>query len=157
MKLILARGLDKLTKEDKNELIKLGLTWEIPVGVTKDTFTYTKDRYQNKEWAQKMYQKDGLTWADDAKATMSRSSNGLVVNFPDVIDYHYAEHYTVTVTGSFEENYAFVSHYYKWEENAHNYSFLIKNNDLPGGTDFTVKVTAYDCFDNPSLNTLLAS
>ena len=45
--------------------------------------------------------------------------------------------------------------YYKWEDSPHTNNFVIKNYDLPEGTSFDVKVTAFDYFDNPSLNNLI--
>lgn len=134
---------------------QLGMEWNIPAHITKDKFTYTNDRFENTEWAEKLYGKKGLEWADGAKATSSYNGTELTVKFPDVIDFNYCEHYRVLVTGKDETlHYDFVSHYYKWEELAHNYTFKIADDDLPAGTEFTVKVEAYDFFDNVSLNSL---
>lgn len=135
---------------------KLGLEWKIPAKVTKDQFIYTNERFQNKEWAQKMYGKDGLSWDLDAVMTFTNNSSGLTVNFPDVTDYNYCEHYKIRVEtiGNEVKDYDYVSHYYKWEAEAHTYSFTINKEDLPEDEITGVKVMAYDFFDNPSINSL---
>lgn len=141
--------------DDPTKPTKLGLEWEIRAGIKKDDFKYTSDRYFNKEWANLMYSRDGLTWNDDAHVTFTQGADESVVTFPDVIDYHYCEHYRVTIKGDSEKHYDFVTNYYKWEENPHTNNFIIKNNDLPTGNNFSITVKAYDFFDNVSLNQLI--
>lgn len=134
---------------------QLGLEWNIQPHKTKDEFVYTNDRFQNTEWAMKMYNKEGLTWTDTASLVATYDGSNLTVKFPDVTDYNYCEHYRVNVTGKSETlHYDFVSHYYKWEDNPHNYTFKISDEDLPAGTEFQVKIEAFDFFDNISLNSL---
>ena len=132
----------------------LGLEWTIPAYSNKDNFAYTSARYQNKEWANKMYGKDGLSWAEEEEMTYTFSNHTLKVNFNDVTDYNYCEHYRVLVTSSNDETskYDYVSHYYKWEDDPHSYSFTI--NDLEYEEIKKVEIYAYDFFDNVSINHL---
>ena len=76
------------------------------------------------------------------------------MNFNDVTDYNYCEHYRVIVTSKDDETskYDYVSHYYKWEDDSHSYSFLIE--DLTYDEIKKVEVYAYDFFDNVSINHL---
>ena len=142
------------SSEDVNKPKHLGLEWSIPAYSNKDNFIYTSERYENKEWAQKMYNKDGLAWEDSEELTYTYSNNKLTVHFNDVIDYNYCEHYRVIVTSSDDESvkYDYVSHYYKYEDNPHNYSFEMIN--LKFDTIKKVEVYAYDFFDNVSINHL---
>lgn len=132
----------------------LGLEWTIPAYSNKDNFQYTSARYQNKEWANKMYGKDGLSWGDGETVSYTFSEHKLTVQFNDVTDYNYCEHYRVIVTPKDGEpsKYDYVSHYYKWEDNSHSYSFTI--NDLMYEEIQKVEVHAYDFFDNVSINHL---
>lgn len=138
---------------DVSNPIHLGLQWNISSHPSKDTFVYTSKRYENKDWANKMYGKDGLLWNEDASLDYSVNSGNMTIYFPDVIDYNYCEHYRIIITSNDEKTYKydFVSHYYKSESNSHQYSFPI--NDI----DFEIKkveVFAYDFFDNISINHL---
>lgn len=132
----------------------LGLEWNIPAYSNKENFAYTSARYENKEWANKMYGKDGLSWADEQEVSYTYTNQILTVNFNDVTDYNYCEHYRVIVTSVDEETseYDYVSHYYKWENDPHSYSFAIPN--LPYEEIEKVEVYAYDFFDNVSINHL---
>ena len=132
----------------------LGLEWSIPAYSNKDNFAYTSARYQNKEWANKMYQKDGLSWASGEEMTYTYNNHKLAVNFNDVTDYNYCEHYRVLVTSSDDEisKYDYVSHYYKWEDEPHSYSFAIENMEYEEIKK--VEVYAHDFFDNVSINHL---
>lgn len=132
----------------------LGLEWTIPAKVSKETFIYTNERFKNVEWAKKMYGADGLSWLDNSEVTYVKTSTGIKVSFPDVKDFNYCEHYKVIVKGTTTQEFDFVSHYYKWEDNSHEYNFEIKNDDLPGGDNFEIEVKAYDYFDNVSINSL---
>ncbi|MCQ2796130.1 MAG: metallophosphoesterase [Bacilli bacterium] len=137
-----------------NPTRQLGLTWNIPNKVNKEQFKYTNARFKDKTWANLMYNKDGLTWADDKQATYSKTSDKLIVKFDDVIDFNYCEHYQVTVTNDTSKIYNFISHYYKWESNPHTYNYEIRLSDLPDGNIKSITVIAFDFFDNPSLNSL---
>lgn len=140
---------------DPKDSKQLGLEWNIPAHKDKESFIYTNERFKNVEWAKKMYNAEGLSWSNEAELKTSYSGGELTVKFPDVVDYNYCEHYKVKVTGDNETiDFDFVSHYYKWEDNPHNYNFKIAKEDLPIGDSYTVKVEAYDCFDNVSLNYL---
>ena len=132
----------------------LGLEWQIPAWSNKDNFVYTSERYENKEWANIMYGKDGLSWDNSATMDYSISGNKMTVNFPDVIDYNYCEHYRIKITTEDDETskYDFVSHYYKYEDNPHTYSFEI--NGIEYSPIKKVEVYAYDFFDNISINHL---
>ena len=132
----------------------LGLQWTIPAHSNKDNFAYTSARYENKEWANKMYGKDGLSWKEGEEVTYTFNANKLTVKFNDVTDYNYCEHYRIKVTSSEdrESKYDFVSHYYKWEDDPHSYSFVIEGIDYPAIKK--VEVYAYDYFDNISINHL---
>lgn len=142
------------TTEDPKNPTKLGLTWEIPANITKDKFIYTNARFNDKTWANKMYGKDGLIWNEGTELKVQKGTEQTQIVFPDVTDFHYCEHYLVEITGESTNKYDFVSNYYKWETEPHINHFAINNFDLPTGTSFDVKITAFDYFDNPSLNNL---
>ena len=140
--------------EEPTNAKHLGLEWNIPAYSNKDNFVYTSKRYENKEWANKMYGKDGLSWADEASVEYTLSGTKLTVKFPDVTDYNYCEHYRILVTSMDDQTskYDYVSHYYKHEENPHNYSFVLEDNEYTSIKK--VEVYAYDYFDNISINHL---
>ena len=147
--------INRYFSTDKVEDAKhLGLEWQIPAYSNKNNFAYTSARYENKQWANKLYGKDGLSWNDDASLEYTFTSNTLKVNFPDVSDYNCCEHYRIKVTSSLDETskYDFVSHYYKYEDNPHTYSFSINNIEYTSIKK--VEVYAYDFFDNISINHL---
>lgn len=131
----------------------LGLEWSIPAFSNKDNFVYTSKRYENKEWGNKMYNQDGLSWANEATMDYSISGQKITVSFPDVTDYNCCEHYRIKVTSSLDEvsKYDFVSHYYKYEDNAHDYNFEVTTTY---SSIKKVEVYAYDFFDNVSINHL---
>lgn len=132
----------------------LGLEWNIPAYSNKENFIYTSERYQSVEWANKMYGKNGLSWAEGEEMTYTFSNHTLTVNFNDVIDYNYCEHYRVIVTSTSDETskFDYVSHYYKWEDEPHNYSFSMENINYEEIKK--IEVYAYDFFDNVSINHL---
>ena len=131
----------------------LGLEWNIPAHSNKENFAYTSARYQNKEWANKMYNKDGLSWDNEASMDYVVSGDKVTVDFPDVTDYNYCEHYRIALTSETDETskFDFVSHYYKYEDNPHTYSFEVAKTYE---TIKKVEVYAYDFFDNVSINHL---
>lgn len=132
-----------------------GATWTIPANVTKATFTYTNDRFENTASAQALYGANGVSWANGSVVTYEVKDNQMTVQFPDTNEYHYTEHYKITVTGSTSKVYDCVSSYYKWYDSPINNYYVLK--DLPSGDSYIVTVQAYDFFDNPSLNTLSAT
>lgn len=136
---------------------KVGITWNFPAGLSKDKFIYTNDRFQNQEWANTLYGKDGLVFHEDAEISFSVDGTEMMVYFDDVTDHNYAEHYRITVTadGVTSKTYDVMGNYYKYYEEAETYHFLLA--DIPAGTNYTVEVKAYDFFDNESLNSLLAT
>ena len=136
---------------------KVGITWNFASGLTKDKFIYTNDRFQNPEWANTLYGKNGLTFPEDASISFSVEGTEMMVYFDDVTDHNYAEHYKITVTadGANSKVYDVVGNYYKFYEEAQTYHFLLE--DIPAGTNYTVEVKAYDFFDNESLNSLVAT
>jgi len=135
----------------------IGLEWNISCGINKENFEYTNHRFANKEWANKMYQADGLSWTNEATASYSKNSDDLIIEFPDVTNFNWCEHYKVKITADTTKEYDFISHYYKWEEDSHTYSEKIIKRDLPAGEIQSITVEAYDCLDNQSLNFLTAN
>ena len=146
-----------VTDTDPADIRKVGITWNFPSGLNKDNFIYTYDRFENKEWANTLYGKDGLIFADDASVSFSVDGTEMIVYFDDVTDHNYAEHYKITVTadGATSKTYDVVGNYFKYYEEAQTYHFQLS--DIPAGTNYTVEVKAYDFFDNESLNSLLAT
>lgn len=132
----------------------LGLEWTIPVNSNKENFIYTSKRYENKEWANLMYKKDGLNWDNDSELSFQYSAGNLTLTFPDVIDYNYCEHYRISVTSTDEvtKMYDFISNYYKYDQTPHLNEFTIENVGLESIKK--VEVHAYDFFDNVSINHL---
>ena len=146
-----------MTAADLADVQKVGITWNFPSGLTRDKFIYTYDRFENKEWANILYGKDGLVFAEDASVAFSVDGTEMIVYFDDVTDHHYAEHYKITVTadGVNSKTYDVVGNYYKYYAEAEVYHFPLS--DIPAGTSYTVEVKAYDFFDNESLNSLVAT
>ena len=146
-----------ITDTDPADIRKVGITWNFPSGLNKDNFIYTYDRFENKEWANTLYGKDGLIFADDASVSFSVDGTEMIVYFDDVTDHNYAEHYKITVTadGTTSKTYDVVGNYFKYYEEAQTYHFQLS--DIPAGTNYTVEVKAYDFFDNESLNSLVAT
>jgi len=151
--------INRYVTNDIANVRHVGLEWNIPAGITKATFTYTDNRFQNTDWATLMYGATGLSWGEEAEVKFNVEGSNMMVYFPDVIDYNYAEHYKITVIPDGNESntksYDFVGNYYKWENFSHNYHCLLEN--VPTATCYTVKVVAYDYFDNPSLTALTST
>ena len=145
------------TDTNPADVRKVGITWNFPAGLTKDKFIYTYDRFENKEWANILYGKDGLTFADNASISFSVDGTDMIVYFDDVTDHNYAEHYKITVTadGTASKVYDVVGNYFKYYEEAQTYHIPLS--DIPAGTSYSVEVKAYDFFDNESLNSLVAT
>ncbi len=145
------------TDTNPSDVRKVGITWNFPAGLTKDKFIYTYDRFENKEWANILYGKDGLLFPENANISFSVDGTEMVVYFDDVTDHNYAEHYKITVTadGVNAKTYDVVGNYFKYYEEAQMYHFQLS--DIPVGTSYTVEVKAYDFFDNESLNSLVTN
>ena len=139
------------------DIRKVGITWNFPSGLTKDKFIYTYDRFENKEWANILYGKDGLVFPENASISYSVDGTEMMVYFDDVTDHNCAEHYKITITadGTTSKTYDVVGNYFKYYEEAQTYHFQLS--DIPVGTNYTVEVKAYDFFDNESLNSLVAT
>ncbi|MCQ2796127.1 MAG: hypothetical protein MJ213_02295 [Bacilli bacterium] len=131
---------------------KVGATWEFSPIKSKADFTYTNERFQKTASAQKLYGKDGLNWDINDKVTFGVNGTQATVKFPDVIDYHCCEHYLIDING---KKYDEVSNYYKNLETKGDNYFVLE--DVPEAENYTVTVTAYDFYDNPSTNTLTSS
>ena len=146
-----------VTDTNPADIRKVGITWNFPSGLTKDQFVYTNDRFENKQWANILYGKDGLVFPEDASVSYSVDGTEMMVYFDDVTDHNYAEHYKITVTadGTTSKVYDVVGNYFKYYEEAQTYHFQLS--DIPAGTNYTVTVKAYDFFDNESLNSLVAT
>ena len=146
-----------VTDTNPRDVRKVGITWNFPSGLTKDKFIYTNDRFENKEWANILYGKDGLIFAEDASISFSVDGTEMIVYFDDVTDHNYAEHYKITITadGTTSKTYDVVGNYFKYYEEAETYHLQLS--DIPAGTSYTVEVKAYDFFDNESLNSIVAT
>ena len=147
------------TADDIADVKKVGMTWEIPLITDKNHFTYTDERVQNTAWANKLYGKDGLTWANGETVSYAVDGSKMIVSFNDVTDHNCVEHYRIKVSDTADATnykyYDFLSHYYKYESAAHSYNFVLEN--IPAASNYTVSVTAYDFFDNPSTKVLTSS
>ena len=145
--------------DDLADVKKIGLTWEIPLTTDKDHFVYTDDRVENTEWANTLYGKDGLCWADGEKVAYNVDGNKMIIAFNDVTDHNCVEHYRIKICDANNAGnvkyYDYLSHYYKYESTAHTYRFVIE--DLFNADSYVVSVTAYDFFDNPSKAALTAT
>lgn len=145
------------SNENVNKAQHLGKEWSIPANVTKEKFEYTNARFKSKESANYLYNKDGLNWTSGAKVEFGYKNGQMTVKFPDVEDYHYCEYFKIQVTSntSNSKTYDVVSNYYKYSTTSEELYFIL--GELPSGDTYSVKVDAYDFFDNPSTNSLTSS
>ena len=147
------------TADDPSDTKSVGIAWELTNTTDKEHFVYTNDRIESVEWANKLYGKDGLTFAPDAKVRYNVEGGKMMITFPDVTDYNYAEHYRIEVKSAANpakvKYYDYLGHYYKQDDEPHIYSFVLEN--LPDATNYVVTVTAYDFFDNPCLAALVSN
>ena len=141
--------------DDEEHPTHINQAWTLPRGTNKSNFTYTNDRFENTEAANELYGADGVSWNSTAAVRFGVKDGKMTVRFPDTIEYHYTEHFKIDVTGNSTKTYDVVGHYYKYNLEPQNMYFFLE--DLPAGDNYTVKVTAYDYFDNPSLNYLESS
>ncbi|MCQ2815239.1 MAG: metallophosphoesterase [Bacilli bacterium] len=147
--------VDKYFTDIENPARKVGETWRIPAIKSKANFTYTNDRFQNQKASEDLYGAKGLSWetTDEVRFGVDKVNNQMTVLFPDVSKYHFCEHYKITVNGS--KSYDVVSNYYKYCETKQDNYYILK--DIPVAENYSVKVEAYDFFDNVSLNALTSS
>lgn len=140
-----------------SDATKLGPTWTLPNNISKSKFTYTNARFNNTASAMELYGKTGLDWEDSDVVTFGVKDGKMTVRFLDPIDYHSCEHFKITVTSntSASKVYDVVGTYYKYLPQRENNYYVLS--DLPSGSSYTVKVEAYDYFDNPSTNYLISS
>lgn len=138
--------------DDVDDAVHINNSWTIPAHSSKDNFEYTNDRFENTEYAQQLYGAEGVSWANNAEVKFGVNDGRMTVVFPDTNQYHYTEHFKIDVTGNTTKTYDVVSNYYKYTPTPENLYFVLE--DLPAGSSYSVKVTAYDYFDNPSLNYL---
>lgn len=133
---------------------KVGEQWTLKPTTSKSSFEYTNARFQNKNAALKLYGKEGVSWDEEEKVTfeVNEEEKQMTVHFNDPEEYHFVEHFDVKVNGVSHD---FVSNYYKYLETPEENYYVIEN--LPIADSYNVEVTAYDFFDNPSLNKLTAS
>jgi len=146
--------IDRFMTNDDGSARKVGETWTLPATTSKENFKYTDARFQKKESAQALYGKDGVSWenTDTVEFGVDKEAHQMTVHFKDPVEHHFVEHYQVKVN---EVVHDFVSDYYKYPEEREQNYYIIEN--LPDADTYTVEVTAYDFFDNPSLNKLTAS
>ena len=145
------------SNENLADVQHINKEWVIPHGANKSTFKYTNARFENKTWANDLYDADGVSWAQNATLKFGVKDNQMTVKFPDTIEYHYTEHFKIKVTSNTNNSkiYDVVSNYFKYARNPEELYFVLE--DLPSGSSYNVEVTAYDYFDNPSLNKLTSS
>ena len=148
--------IDRYFSADDVENVKnVGITWTID----PDYYFYTDDRIGSTAWANNLYGKDGLTWTNGKTVKFNVESGKMIVKFDDVSDHNFAEHYRIKVEDSSDSSdykfYDFSGNYYKFDDDSHTYRFILT--DLPSASGYRVTVTAYDFFDNPSLNYLTSS
>ena len=135
--------------------IHINKAWNIPRGSNKGNFEYTNERIQNVAAAQDLYGEDGVSWEENAELHFGVKDGQMTVHFPDTKQYHCTEHFQIDVTGDTTKTYDVVSNYYKYNSQPENLYFVLE--DLPSGNNYVVKVTAFDYFDNPSINYLESS
>ena len=138
--------------DDVHDAVKINKTWNFPANPTKQSFEYTDDRIENTLYANSLYGANGVSWPNGSEVSFGVKNGMMTVKFPDTNNHHYVEHFKIQVTGNTAKTYDVASNYYKYSESRDNLYFFLK--DLPAGDNYTVRVTAYDYFDNPSLNTL---
>ena len=138
--------------DDIEHPIHINQTWEIPRGTNKSNFTYTNARFGDVNAAKALYGADGVSWSNSAQLKFGVKNGKMTVIVPNTIEYHYTEHFKIEVTGNSKKTYDVVGNYYRYDLSPEDMYFFLE--DLPAGDNYSVKVTAYDYFDNPSLNYL---
>ena len=140
---------------DKENPTHINKTWEIRRGINKTNFTYTNDRFVNVESANDLYGANGVSWSDSASVKFGVKNGKMTVIIPDTNEYHCTEHFKIEVTGNSTKTYDVVGNYYRYNLQPEKTYFFLE--DLPSGDNYSIKVTAYDYFDNPSLNYLTSN
>ena len=140
------------SNEDSENPTHINQTWKIPRGSNKSNFKYTNERFENVESAKELYGVEGVSWNSNASVRFGVKNGKMTVIVPDTNEYHYTEHYKIDVIGNAIKTYDVVTNYYRYNDNQKEMYFFLE--DLPAGEDYSIKVTAYDYFDNPSLNHL---
>lgn len=145
--------IDRFMTNNDGSARKVGETWTIPATKSVSDFKYTDARFQDKNAAKALYGKEGVSWEAEDKVEfgVNKNAHQMTVQFKDPIEYHYVEHYQIKVNDVVHD---FVSDYYKYPEQREDNYYVIDN--LPESETYNVEVTAYDFFDNPSLNKLSA-
>ena len=138
--------------EDAENPTHINKTWNIPRGTNKTNFQYTNDRFENSSAANDLYGANGVSWSNTAQVRFGVKEGKMTVIIPDTNEYHYTEHYKIEVTGNTTKTYDVVGNYYIYNSEPGKLYFTLS--DLPAGNSYSIKVTAYDYFDNPSLNYL---
>ena len=141
--------------DDKYHPVHINKTWDIPRNTNKTNFKYTNSRFNSTISANELYDADGVSWNDSASIKFGVKNDKMTVIIPDTNEYHYTEHYKIEVTGNTSKTYDVVNNYYKYSLVPENMYFFLE--DLPSGENYSVKVTAYDYFDNPSINYLTSN
>ena len=142
--------------DDKTSPIHINQTWEIPRGSNKSNFKFTNERFSSVYSARALYGADGVSWSNSAQVKFGVKNGKMTVIVPNTIQYHYTEHFKIDVTGSSNtKTYDVVGNYYRYDLEPEDMYFFLE--DLPTGDNYSIKVTAYDYFDNPSLNYLTSS
>ena len=141
--------------DDKTAPIHINGAWTIPAHSSPSNFEYTNNRFENTNYASGLYGASGVSWANNAEVKFGVKDGKMTVHFPDTNEYHYTEHFKIEVTGNSTKTYDVVSNYYKYNTTPENLYFIL--DEIPAGSSYSVKVTAYDYFDNPSLNYLTSN
>ena len=140
---------------NEKEPIHINKPWYLPNHINVANFEYTNDRFQNTLYAQSLYGANGVSWPNNATVRFGVQDDKMTVIVPDTKQYHYTEHYSIEVTGNTTKTYDVVNNYYLYNKNPGEMYFFLE--DLPTGNNYSIKVNAYDYFDNPSLNYLTAN
>ena len=140
---------------DAENPIHINKTWNIPHFRDRYYFEYTNKRFENTSAAKELYGANGVSWSDTANVRFGVKNGKMTVIIPDTNEYHYTEHYKIDVTGNSTKTYDVVNSYYLYHQEPQKMYFFLE--DLPEGSNYSIKVTAYDYFDNPSLNQLSSS
>ena len=142
--------------DDKTNPTHINQTWKIPRNTNKTNFKYTNARFLNTNAAQELYAASGVSWSNSAQLKFGVKNGKMTVIVPNTNEYHYTEHFKIDVTGESEtKTYDVAGNYYRYDLTPESMYFFLEN--LPAGSNYSVKVTAYDYFDNPSLNYLTSN
>lgn len=140
---------------DEEHPIHINKTWDIPHFRDRYYYQYTNKRFENTNAAKELYGAEGVSWSNTANVRFGVKDGKMTVIIPDTNEYHYTEHYKIDVTGNSTKTYDVVNSYYLYHQEPQKMYFFLE--DLPAGSNYSIKVTAYDYFDNPSLNQLSSS